>query len=68
MKDDIFYTTFTEHTIGEFLTICNYIIRYDGFNYEVYTFEEEYYKHLRNYDKLSEAIKRISEELEKEGK
>lgn len=39
MKDDIFYTTFTEHTAGEFLTICNYIIRYDGVNYEVYTFE-----------------------------
>ena len=68
MKDDIYYTIFFEHDDSKFMEFDNYTMRFDGINYEVYKYEGTHYKHLRNYDNLSGALGRISEELRNEGK
>lgn len=70
MNNDLIYNTIlTENSEGVIYSIENYIIR-KVFNllFEVIKYDSEYYIHLRNYDKLSEAIERIAEELRKEGK
>ena len=67
--DDIYYTIFTEKD-NICLNIQKYYIRFSikgCFKYEVFTLEKEYYKHLKNYFRYSEALKRVAEELEKEG-
>lgn len=68
-NDLIYKTILTENSEGVIYTIENYTIR-KVFNllFEVIKYDGEYYIHLKNYDKLSEAIERIAEELKKEGK
>ena len=67
-NDLIYKTILTENSEGVIYTIENYTIRKVYKLYEVTRYDGDYYTHLKNYDKLSEAIERIAEELKKEGK
>lgn len=64
----IYKTILTEKSEGVIYSIEDYIIRKVYKLYEVIRYDGEYYTHLRNYDKLSEAIERIGIELRKEEK
>lgn len=67
-KDDIYKTILTEKSEGVIYSIENYVIRKVYRLYEIIRYDGEYYTHLRNYEKISEAIERIANELRKEGK
>ena len=68
-NDDLIYKTIlTEKSEGVIYSIEDYIIRKVYKLYEIIRYDGDYYTHIRNYDKLSEAIERIAKELEKEGK
>lgn len=67
-NDLIYKTILTENSEGVIYSIEDYIIRKVYKLYEIIRYDGDYYIHLRNYDKLSEAIERIAEELKKEGK
>ena len=67
-NDLIYKTILTENSEGVIYTIENYTIRKVYKLYEVIRYDGDYYTNLKNYDKLSEAIERIAEELKKEGK
>lgn len=64
----IYKTILTENSEGVIFSIEDYIIRKVYTLYEIIRYDGEYYTHLRNYEKLSEAIERIAIELRKEGK
>ena len=67
-NDLIYKTILTENSEGIIYSIEDYIIRKVYKLYEIIRYDGEYYTHLRNYEKLSEAIERIVIELRKEGK
>jgi len=67
-NDLIYKTILTENSEGVIYTIEEYTIRKVYNLYEVIRYDGDYYTHLRNYEKISEAIERIAEELRKEGK
>lgn len=64
-NDLIYKTILTEKSEGVIYSIKNYSIRKVYKLYEVIRYDGDYYTHLKNYDKLSEAIERIAEELKK---
>lgn len=64
----IYKTILTEKSEGVIYSIEDYIIRKVYKLYEIIRYDGDYYTHLKNYDKLSEAIERIATELRKEGK
>ena len=69
MNDDLIYKTIlTEKSEGVIYSIEDYTVRKVYKLYEVIKYVGQYYIHLRNYEKISEAIERIAEELRKEGK
>lgn len=67
-NDIIYKTILTENSEGVIYEIENYIIRKVYKLYEIIKYDGEYYTHLKNYEKISEAIERIAIELKKEGK
>ena len=67
-NDIIYKTILTENSEGVIYEIENYVIRKVYKLYEVIKYNSEYYIHLKNYEKISEAIERIAIELKKEGK